>query len=85
MWINTDLPPDEGLKFLGPPSWTSKSFNLLNYLPPEMVSLVVLLDELPLLGLNVKCSSCPFDFSLPDINVGIGSAQKWPSKDDGYF
>ena len=25
------------------------------------------------------------DFFLPDINVGIGSAQKWPSKDDGYF
>ena len=25
------------------------------------------------------------DFSFSDINVGIGSAQKWPSKDDGYF
>ena len=25
------------------------------------------------------------DFSLPNINVGIGSAQKWPSKDDGHF
>ena len=25
------------------------------------------------------------DFSFPDINVGIGSAQKWPSKDDGHF
>ena len=47
MWINTDLPPGEGLGFLGPPSWTSKSFNLLNYLPPEMVSLVVVLHELP--------------------------------------
>ena len=47
MRINTDLPPGEGLGFLGPPSWTSKSFNLLNYLPPEMVSPVVLLHELP--------------------------------------
>ena len=47
MRINTDLPPGEGLGFLGPPSWTSKSFNLLNYLPPKMVSLVVLLYELP--------------------------------------
>ena len=47
MWINTDLPRGEGLGFLGPPSWTSKSFNLLNYLPLEMVSLVVLLHELP--------------------------------------
>jgi len=47
MWINTDLPSGEGLGFLGPPSWTSKSFNLLNYLPPEMVSLVVLLPKLP--------------------------------------
>jgi len=47
MRINTDLPPDEGLGFLGPPSWTSKSFNLLNYLPLEMVSLVVLLHGLP--------------------------------------
>ena len=46
MRINTDLPPGEGLGFLGPPSWTSKSFNLLNYLPPEMVSPVVL-HELP--------------------------------------
>ena len=45
-WIKTDLPPGEGLGFLGPPSWTSKSFNLLNYLPPEMVSPVVL-HELP--------------------------------------
>ena len=43
MQINTDLPPCEGLGFLGPPSWTSKSFNLLNYLPLEMVSPVVLL------------------------------------------
>ena len=49
MRINTDLPPGEGLEFLGPPSWTSKSFNLLNFLPPEMVSPVVLLHELPLL------------------------------------
>jgi len=49
MWLNTDLPPGEGLGFLGPPSWTSKSFNILNYLPLEMVSLVVLLHELPLL------------------------------------
>ena len=47
MWINTDLPLGEGLGFLGPPSWTSKSFNLLNYLHPEMVSPVVLLHELP--------------------------------------
>ena len=37
----------EGLGFLGPPSWNSKSFNLLNFLPPEMVSPVVLLHELP--------------------------------------
>ena len=49
MRINTDLPPGEDLGFLGPPNWTSKFFNLLNYLPPEMVSLVVLLHELPLL------------------------------------
>ena len=47
MRINTDLPPGEGSGFLGPPSWTSKPFNLLNYLPPEMASLVVLLHELP--------------------------------------
>ena len=47
MQINTDLPPDEGLGFLSPPSWTPKSFNLLNYLPPKMVSPVVLLHELP--------------------------------------
>ena len=46
MQINTDLPPGEGLGFLGPPSWTSKSFNLLSYIPPEMVSPVVL-HELP--------------------------------------
>ena len=46
MRINTDLPPDEGLGFLGPPSWTSKSFNLLNYLLPKIVSAVVL-HELP--------------------------------------
>ena len=47
MRINIDLPPGEGLGFLGPPSWTSKSFNLPNYLPPEMVSPVVRLHELP--------------------------------------
>ena len=47
MRINTDLPPGEGLGFLDPPRWTSKSFNLLNYLPPEMVSPVVHLHELP--------------------------------------
>ena len=46
MFVNTDLPPDEGLGFLGPPSWTSNSFNLLSFLPPEMVSPVVL-HELP--------------------------------------
>ena len=46
MRINTDLPPGEGLGFLGPPSWTSNSFNLLSFLPPEMVSPVVL-HELP--------------------------------------
>ena len=46
MRINTDLPLGEGLGFLGPPSWTSKSFNLLSYLPPDMVSPVVL-HELP--------------------------------------
>ena len=45
MRINTDLAPGEGLRILGPPSWTSKSFNLLIYLPPEMVSPVVLLHE----------------------------------------
>ena len=38
MRINTDLPPGEGLGFLGPPSCTSKSFNLLNYLPVESLS-----------------------------------------------
>ena len=43
MRINIDLPRGEGLGFLGPPSWTSKSFNLLNYLPLEMVSPMVLL------------------------------------------
>ena len=42
MRVNTDLPPGEGLGFLGPPSWTSKFFNLLSYLPLEMVSPVVL-------------------------------------------
>ena len=43
MRVNTDLPSGEGLGFLGPQSWTSKSFNLLNYLPLEVVSLMVLL------------------------------------------
>jgi len=43
MQINTDLPPGEGLGFSGLPSWTSKSFNRLNYIPLEMVFPVVLL------------------------------------------
>ena len=72
---------DEGLGFLGPPSWTSKSFNLLNYLPPEMVSLWSGFEcEVFFFSVYVE-----LDFSFPDIKVGIGSAQKWPSKDDGYF
>jgi len=95
MWINTDLPPGEDLGFLGPPSWTSNSFNLLNYLPPEMVSLVFLLQELPSLRVSLwsglECEVfflsvyVELDLSLPDINVGIDSAQKWSSKDDGHF
>ena len=41
MRINTDLPPGEGFGFLGPQAGPPNLFNLLNYLPLEMVSPVV--------------------------------------------
>ena len=90
MRINTDLPPGEGLGFLGPQAgppnllifwvtflriWCLQWF-FMNFLHCRVSLWSGFECEVFFLSVYVE-----FDFSFSDVNVGIGSAQKWPSKD----